>query len=144
MGIENRIGGQSEIVFTFSKNVTGAANVTATCGRVGPPRVDPNDAHSLSVRVTDLTCDRTAVTVTMTGVIDDAGHTLSSASVTFGTLFGDVTANRFVGKGDLAAIRAALGQTVDSTNFRADINTDGTINQRDIGHLKSYRGDNLP
>lgn len=144
MGIENRVGGQSEIVFTFSQNVTGAANATATCGKVGSAKVDPNDPHSLTVRMSDLNCDRTAVTVTITGVTDDQGHTLSSASVTFGILFGDVTGNRCVGKGDLAAIRSALGQTTDNTNFRADINTDGRINHRDIGHLKSYQGDSLP
>lgn len=144
LGIEGRRGEQGEIVFTFNNNVTGAQSVTSTCGPAGNIKVDPNNPHSISVRLTARVCNQTVVTVTLSGITDDQGNTLDSASVTFGILFGDVTANGAVRKGDLAAVQAARGQTVDSSNFRADINTDGRINNMDIEDVKRYGGDTLP
>jgi len=145
MGIENRLSPvKSEIVFTFNNTVTGFGSVASTCGRVGSAMVDPGDAHSISVRLDQSACDRTVVTLTLTDVTDDQGHTLDSASVTFGVLFGDVTADGTVNKADLAAVRAVQGEGTDSSNFRADVNADGRIDSNDIGLVKSYRGDNLP
>ncbi len=142
-GIENR-GGPGEIVFTFTNQVTGAESVTSTCGTTGKIKVDPSDAHNLLVEFKDSACDQTVVTVTLNDVTDDQGHTLGSASVTFAILFGDVTANGTVDKADRAAIQAAAGHAIDNSNFRADLNTDGRINHRDIGHLKTYLGNQLP
>ena len=143
-GIENRVGpGKSEIVLTFNNTVTGTGSVTSTCGQVGNVVVDPDDAHSISVRLNQSPCNRTVVTLTLSGVTDDQGHTLDSASVTFGILFGDVTADGTVNKADIAAVRDVQGQRTNSSNFRADVNVDGEINNKDIGLVKSYRGDHL-
>ena len=145
MGIEDRFGpGKSEIVFTFNNTVTGFGSVASTCGRVGNVVVDPDDARRISVRLTEIVCNQTFVTLTLNDVTDDQGHTLDSASVTFGVLFGDVTADGIVNNADIAAVRAVQGQRTNSSNFRADINVDGRINNKDIGLVKSYRGDNLP
>src|SRR5207244_4495229 len=90
-GIEGRYGpSRQDIVFTFNSNVTGADSVTASCGTAAQASVDPNDAHSLLVKLTALSCDQQLVNVTLNGVHDDQGNTLTSASVTFGLLFGDV------------------------------------------------------
>ena len=106
--------------------------------------VDPTDAHNVLVRLNEIVCNQTVVTVTLTGVTDDQGHTLDSASVTFGVLFGDVTADGVVDKADIAAARAVQGQRTNSSNFRADITADGGINFRDVGEAKKYQGDALP
>jgi hypothetical protein len=145
MGIEDRFGpGKSEIVFTFNNTITGFGSVASTCGRVGNVMVDPDDARSISVSLDQIVCNRTVVTLTLSDVMDDQGHTLDSASVTFGVLFGDVTADGTVNNADLAAVRAVQGQRTNSSNFRTDVNVDGRINNKDIGLVKSYRGDNLP
>ena len=144
IGIESRAGnGKGEVLFTFDKIVTGAASVTSTCGKVGTITVDPNDGHSLSVPLDELGCNRNMVTVTLTGVTDEEGNTLDSASVTFGILFGDVTGDGIVNNADLAAGRAVQGQKTKRSNLRADVNTDGGINNQDIGEVKSHRGETL-
>ena len=80
IGIESRSGnGKSEIVFTFNNNVTGFANASSTCGKLGKVMVDPTDARSVLVRLNEIVCSQTVVTVVLTGVTDDQGHTLNSA-----------------------------------------------------------------
>ena len=145
MGIECRVAdGKDEIIFTFNNNVTGAASVTSTCGRVGKITVDPNDGHSLSISLNELGCNQNAVTVTLSGVTDEAGNTLDTASVTFGILFGDVNGDGSVNNADIATVRAVKRQRTKPSNFRADVNTDSGINDKDIGEVKSHRGESLP
>jgi hypothetical protein len=145
VGIESRSGsGETQIVFTFNNNITAVAGATSTCGQVGKITVDPADSHSVLARLNELECNQAFVTVTLTGVTDDQGHTLDSISVSSGVLFGDVTADGIVDNADLAAARAVQGQSADGSNFRADINVDRNINNKDIGELKSYRGNTLP
>ena len=145
VGIESRSGnGKSEIVLTFNNNVTGFASASSTCGKLGKIMVDPTDAHSVLVRLNEVVCNQAVVTVALTGVTDDQGHTLDSASVTFGVLFGDVTADGVVDDADIAAARAVEGQRTNDSNFRADITADGGINFRDVGEAKKYQGNALP
>lgn len=146
VGIENRAGGsgKTEIVFTFNNNVTDAAGATSTCGKVRSVTVNTTDAHQVSVLLNEISCDEQSVTVTLTGVTDDQGQTLASASVTFGVLVGDVTADGVVDFADLAAVRAAQGQRTNSSNFREDVNTDGGVNNQDLGEVKSRRRHALP
>ena len=113
VGIESRAGnGKGEIVFTFNNNVIGASGATSTCGKVGAVTVDPEDAHSLTVSLNQLGCNHNTMTVTLSGVTDEAGNTLDSASVTFGVLFGDVNGDRIVNNADIAAARS--GRANDS------------------------------
>ena len=145
VGIESRAGsGEVEIVFTFNNNVTAVTDADATCGEIGKIAVDPADSHNVLVRVNELACNPNTLTLTLTGVTDDQGHTLDSASVSFGVLFGDVTADGIVDEADLAAVRAVQGQGTDSSNFRADINVDRNIDNKDSGELKNYHGNTLP
>lgn len=143
-GIESRGSGESRVIFTFNHAVTGAGSATATCGQAGVISVDPVDSHSLSVKLDELGCDQSVVTVTLHDAMDDQGQTLASAAVTFRIVFGDVTGNGAIEKGDRQAISAARGQTVDGSNFRADINADGQINNRDLLWLKSFGASKYP
>jgi hypothetical protein len=44
----------------------------------------------------------------------------------------------------VAQTKARLGQTVDATNFRSDVNANGTINAADVSITKSHLGSGLP
>ena len=143
-GIEGRYGpSRQEIVFTFNNNTTGADSVTTSCGTAAKVSVDPNDPHSLLVKLNALRCDEQLVTVTLNGVHDDQGNTLSSASVTFGLLFGDVNGDGIVNNADVVSIRAVQGQHVNSSNFRNDLTLDGRIDNKDIGIYETFHGDSL-
>jgi len=145
VGIENRSGnGKSEIVFRFNNNVTAVGSINSTCGTLGKTAVDSTDPHNVVVRLNEIDCTQAFVTVTLTAVTDDQGHTLDSASVTFGVLFGDVTADGVVDGADIAAARTVEGQRTSDSNFRADITADGGISFRDVGEAKKYQGDALP
>lgn len=145
IGIENRSGNQkSEIVFTFNGNITGVSGATTTCGQIGRTRVDPTDPHRVLVRLVEGGCEASEVTVTVNGVVDDQGHTLDSASVTFGVLFGDVNGDGMVDGADADEVRAVGGRRADDSNFRADVNADGGINHLDFDEVKNYNGTALP
>ena len=76
-------------------------------------------------------------------VVDDQGN-VASATLTYGKLIGDVDASGVVDPRDGQAIRAAVPSFVDSSNFRDDLNHDGTVNARDHMIAKSHRGERLP
>ena len=58
-------------------------------------------------------------------------------------LWRNVTGDGIVNNADLAADRAVQGQKTKRSNLRADVNTDGGINNQDIGEVKSHRGETL-
>ena len=120
------------------------AALAPPAGRWGRLWSIPLIAHNVVVRLNEIVCNRAFVTVTLNDVTDDQGHTLDSASVTFGVLFGDVTADGVVDDADIAAVRAVQGQRTNNSNFRADITADGGINFKDVGEAKKYRGNTLP
>ncbi len=145
MGIESRSGaGKTEIVFTFNNQITVPGGATSTCGDIGNITVDPADSHNVLVTLDEPSCNQTVVTVTLTGVTDDQGHSLNSAPITFGILFGDVTGDGIVNSHDVAAARAVQGERTNRSNFRADINTDGAISIQDISEVKDHLGTSLP
>jgi hypothetical protein len=145
VGIESRSGnGKSDIVFTFNNNVTAFGSISSTCGTLGETAVDSTDPHNVVVKLYEIDCNQAFVTVTLTAVTDDQGHTLNSASVTFGVLFGDVTADGVVDHADIAAARAVQGRRTNNSNFRADITANGGINFRDVRAAKKYQGNALP
>jgi hypothetical protein len=106
--------------------------------------VDPTDPHRVLVRLVEGGCEASEVTVTVNGVADDQGHTLDSASVTFGVLFGDVNGDGMVDGADADEVRAVGGRRADDSNFRADVNADGGINHLDFDEVKNYNGTALP
>jgi hypothetical protein len=44
----------------------------------------------------------------------------------------------------VAQTKSRLGQTVDATNFRSDVNANGTLNAGDVAIVKSNLGTGLP
>jgi hypothetical protein len=141
-GIESRAGGKNSIYLTFSHNVVGVGSVASSCGDAHVS-LDPNDAKNLIVTVQSRSCDAMDISLTVCGVTDDEGE-VSSATLTYGKLIGDVDASGVVDTLDGQAIRAVAPAPVDSSNFRDDLNHDGTVNARDHTIAKSYRGEKLP
>ena len=145
-GIEDRCGrhGADLVTMTFSNNLTSVGGVTASCGTVVSAAIDSTNPHQFIVTLTGVICNAEDVIVTLTNVQDDESNTLASASVTMGLLMGDVDGDGSVTMADLALVKADLGQPTDATNFREDVNVDGTINQLDVRAVKRYRGTFLP
>lgn len=140
-GIENRGGDKDTLYLTFNSNVTGAASATSSCGKASVT-TDPVDSHNLIVTVGNISCDAMNLTITVDGITDDQGNT-GSATLTYGKLIGDVDANGVVNFKDLSAIRAVAPRHVDSSNFRADLNLDGSVNAQDQSIARSHRRDSL-
>ena len=84
--------------------------------------------------------DKSRVKVTLSNVNGVAG----SYPVSLGFLVGDVTNNRVVNAGDIAAIKARTNATLGSTNFRFDVNANGTITTQDVSMVKARAGVSLP
>ena len=141
-GIESRAGGRDSIYLTFNHNLVGVGSVVSSCGSASVS-LDPDDAKSLIVTVLDRSCDAMNIILTASDVTDDLGD-VTSAAVTYGKLIGDVDASGVVDSLDGQAIRAVAPAPVDSSNFRDDLNHDGTVNARDLMIAKSHRGERLP
>ena len=140
-GIESRGGRNDTIYLTFNNNLMGVDSVTSSCGQASVT-LDPDDAKNLIVTVGG-NCDATNITITANNVIDDQGHVIS-ATLTYGKLIGDVDGSGVVDSRDGHAIRAVAPSPVDSSNFRDDLNSDGSVNARDHMIAKSHRGERLP
>ena len=80
-------------------------------------------------------CNGSDNDVTLTDVIDDPGNILSSATATVGLLFGDANGDRVVNPADRHLVKSLKGQKIDSTNFRADVSSDGYIGSADVQEL---------
>ena len=139
-GIESR-GGQDSIYLTFNHNLTGVATVISSCGKARF-ELDPNDAKNLIVTV-DGNCNATNIIISPINVTDDQGNVIS-LNLTYGKLIGDVDGSGVVDVLDGHAIRAEVPSFVDSSNFRDDLNHDGTVNAEDHMIAKSHRGQRLP
>jgi hypothetical protein len=61
-----------------------------------------------------------------------------------GILLGDVDGNKTVDSKDVNAVSAKVGPNASSTNFRDDVNVDGTINQTDVGITQNQLGTFIP
>jgi uncharacterized repeat protein (TIGR03803 family) len=144
-GIEDRCGRNgAAITFTFNNNLTSVGGITSSCGTVISGVIDTTNPHQFIVSLKEGTCNVENVTVSLTNVQDDQSNTLASASVTMGLLMGDVDGDGSVTKTDLGLVKADLGQTTDATNFREDVNVDGTINQLDVKAVRRHNGTSLP
>ena len=89
-------------------------------------------------------CNGTNIAVMANNVMDDQGNTLSWAAVTVGLLLGDANGDRVVDQADHQLVRSFRGQNIDSTNFRADVNSDGVIGSTDVRLVDQQQGTSLP
>src|SRR5205085_12662170 len=128
-GIESRIGatpGNHTLVFTFSNGVaSGTASLTSGAGTVsGTPAFTGN---TMTVNLIGVT-NAQQIAVKLSSVTDAVGQVLADTTVNMKALAGDVNGDSAVNSGDTLLTRNASGQTTNATNFRADVNTDGTVN----------------
>jgi hypothetical protein len=145
LGIECRSGGTNNdytMVLTFTNPVTSVDSANTNCGSVSGSMIDGSDAHHYIVNLTGVVCQE--VTVTLTGVHDNQGSTLASASATMSILVGDTTANGIVNSSDISQTKSQSGQTVTDSNFREDVTVNGVINSSDISLVKSRSGTATP
>jgi hypothetical protein len=146
-GVEDRSGGPNHrytMVFTFNNLLTSVDSAATTCGTVNDLSIDPDDAHRLLVSLTGVRCNRQYVTVTLSGVHDDQGNTLSSAAATMGLLLADVNGDGVVDTFDVNRTKRERGQRANTDNFREDVNVSGFISATDVSLVKSKLGTMLP
>ena len=144
IGVECRSGGVTndyKIVVTFASPVTlGSAAVTVGTGSVAMATVSGN---TITVDLTGVT-NAQYVTVGLNCVSD--GVNSGDMTINMGVLAGDSAGigNGIVGASDIGFVKSQSGQTVDATNFRADVAVTGSISASDIGLVKSNSGTSLP
>ncbi len=143
-GVECRSGGGNDdhsIVVTFSNGVvSGTANVTGG-SLSGLPTFSGNQ---MTVNLTGVS-NAQQVTVQLSSVTDAVGQTLPAGTVKMNVLLGDVNGNKAVTATDIGQVKAnSGGSPVDGTNFRNDLNVDGSINTSDIGMVKTAAGTVIP
>ena len=144
-GVECRnSGGNHTLVFTFANDIaSGNASVTSGAGSVvGSPSFA---ANTMTVDLTGVT-DVQNIVLTLSNITDNFAQVLPNTSVTMGVLIGDAAGigNGSVSAADLGFVKSKSGQTVDATNFRADVAVNGSIGAADIGLTKSKSGNVLP
>ena len=71
------------------------------------------------------------INVRINGVNGTANAPAANVDIPMGILIGDSNANRTVNAADVAQTKGRLGQTVGGTNFRSDVNGNGSINAAD-------------
>jgi hypothetical protein len=59
-------------------------------------------------------------------------------------LIGDTTGDKTVNNADVTQTRGQVGLPVTGTNFREDVNINGTITSADVSLVKSDLGHSLP
>ena len=148
LGIECRKGGTSGIfkaILTFPKAVTvGSTSVT-----LDPKASSPTGSvSSVSVSGRQVTVNLTGVSngqtlhINLSGVSD--GVNTNDISIPMGVLFGDTDRNGFVTSADATLTQSKIGQTLNGSNFREDVNLDGSINSTDVQQVQSKAGTKLP
>lgn len=118
------------IVFRFDRPVTAVGRSTTNTGSVARTF----NGNEVIVTLTGVP-DNRRVTVGITGVNGGA-----SAQASMGFLVGDVTGSRTVNAGDISSIKARIGQLLSPTNFRLDVDRDGSITAADTLLAKSRSG----
>lgn len=141
-GIECRSGGASsnhQVVATFATPVTiGGASVTTGIGNVTNAMVN---GPELELDLAEVGNAQQMV-VTVSGVSD--GVNTNNVIIPMRVLLGDTIGTSMVNASDIGFAKGETGQTVSSTNFRADVNANGTVNASDVAIVKSQVGMGIP
>ncbi len=143
-GIEDRSGGRTSdfaVDFVFSNPINSVGSASSSCGTVASTVISGN---KVTVNLTGVTCNATDVVVSLTSVTDNQSNNLATASATMGLLLGDVDGDGSVTKTDSRIVKLDQGAPTSATNFREDINTNGTIDRTDANAVKRAVGTSLP
>jgi PKD repeat protein len=136
-------GGSYKLVFTFLNNLTSvtSASVTAGAGSIGTALLGPN-LNQYTVNLTGVTSGQ-STTVKLTNAQDSTGAT-GDVTAILGVLIGDVSNNAVVSNTDVSSIKAQVGASVTTSNFRNDVTINGVISNTDVSTTKAVVGTTLP
>ena len=134
------IGSGHTLVFNFNNTVTSIGAATAL------------DAMLNSAGAATAVLSGSDVVVTLTNVTDNKRLTLTlsglngsdTASASMGFLVGDVTNSRAVNAADISAVKANLGNSINSTTYKFDLNVSGAITSSDVSAVKARSGLVIP
>jgi len=144
--IEPRLGGASQLVFTFSEPIV------ATDGAIGGNEFSISNAtySSATISGNTLTLNLSGVAnaryamISFTGLTGLSGNLVGgSTTLTVGNLLGDVNQNGSVTGSDQLLVKSRLLQPITSSNFLADLNLNGSVTGADQLLLKSKLLDSL-
>jgi hypothetical protein len=144
--VECRTGGPNgnhTIVFTFENPLADVGSIVLTgIGTISSSEIG-TDGREYIVNLTGVANAQT-ISVTLTTVTDSLGNQSDAVTASMGVLLGDTTGNGSVNASDVSLTKLRLGQAVDASNFRTDVNVSGSINAGDISLVKSKAGTALP
>ena len=136
------IGAGHRVVFRFDGTVTNEGTATALDAALNSAAtVTLSRAGNDVIAILSNVADNKRLTITLTGVNNAATPIQRS----LGFLVGDVTSSRSVNTADISAIKANIGQTVNSIDkAKFDLNADGSITQADLSAAKARSGLVIP
>src|SRR4029077_18520216 len=123
VGVECRSGGGVyQMIIDFPTSVTvQSASVTSGTGNVDS--FSGNGTPTITVNLSGVT-DQQRITMTLHGV--NNGTSTGDVPISMGVLIGDVNGNGTVSSADVALTKSQVGATVGGSNFREDVNVNGT------------------
>jgi hypothetical protein len=148
-GVECRSGGANgsfSVVFSFLNPLASVGGATISgSGAIDNANsgINTSNPHEYILNLKNVG-DQQKVTITLTGLVDTTGATMSELSATMRMLLGDVNGDGFVLSGDYTATRQKSGATLDSNTFRYDVNADGFILSGDYTIVRQHSGDSVP
>jgi WD40 repeat protein len=131
------------ISMTFNNAIASVGSASSDCGSVSDITINGNTVTVKAIGVPRV-CNGHVIILIAFDVMDDQGNSLSSASATVGLLLGDANGDRVVDPADRHLVKSLKGQLIDSTNFRADVSSDGYIGSADVRLVEQQQGTSLP
>ncbi len=148
-GIECRSGGLTNdhtIVVTFDGPVaitgtpqaeltagTGCVGTGGTCDMSGTVSISGN---TVTIPLTNVT-NAQVINVRLNGVNTPSAGVSNDVTIPMRVLLGDTNGDTQVDSSDITQTKSRLGQTVDGTTFRSDVNVNGSISSADVSLVKS-------
>ena len=138
-----RSSGDYTIVVTFAGNVSMTANPQAAVasgvgtigsGGVGNGGMVTTSGNVVTIPLTDVGNAQT-INVTLNNVNGSGNVTIPMR-----VLIGDVNGNGTVNATDVSQAKLCVGQAVNASNFRCDLDAGGAINATDVSIAKSLSG----
>ena len=128
--------GDYEIVFTFGSPVT-FASAAVVSGTGSVVTASGNNTNTITVDLTGVT-DAQCIAVNLVCASDgvNTGDVIAQMTV----LIGDTSNNNAVNGSDVGQTKSRVGQAVNATNFRSDLNASGGINAGDVSIVKTNVG----
>ncbi|MCY7387531.1 MAG: M12 family metallo-peptidase, partial [Burkholderiales bacterium] len=132
--------GSHSVVFKFNNTVgAGVVATVVNTANVQLPATVAWSGTEVIVTIPNI-ADATRVSVSISGV----NGSTQAYSISLGFLLGDVTNSRVVSASDVNRVKARSGRTTSASNYKFDINTNGSISASDVLLLKSRSGTVLP